>query len=85
MSATKRRRPFPNIVVKSVVEERLGRFVLVINEIEKVVYVRATDGVAPSAEERLNIEKFLRYKRSDIIHPTVKTGWGIQFALDLPM
>jgi hypothetical protein len=87
MSVThrKRRQSFPNIVVKSVVEERLGRFVLVINEMEKVVYVRPTSGGGPSPEERHNIEKFLRYKRPDIVHPTVATGWGIQFALDLPM
>jgi len=68
-----------------VIEERLGRFVLVINEMEKVVYIRPLDGRAPSPAERRNIEKFLRYKRPDIVHPTVTTGWGIQSALDLPM
>ncbi len=85
MSETKRKRPFPNIVVKSVIEEKLGRFVLVINEMEKVVYVRPTSDGGPSPEERHNIEKFLRYKYPYIVHPTVTTGWGIQFALDLPM
>ena len=81
----KKRQSFPNIVVKSVIELKLGRFVLVVNEMEKVVYIRHTSGGAPSHDERGNIEKFLRYKRPDIINPTVATGWGIQFALDLPM
>lgn len=85
MLATKPRRPFPNIVVKSVIELKLGRFVLLVNEMEKVVYIRHTSGGAPSPQERANIEKFLRYKRPDIVHPTVQTGWGIQFALDLTM
>ena len=80
-----KRKPSPNIVIKSVVEEHLGRFVLVINEMEKVVYIRPRDGRAPSMAEKLNIEKFLRYKRPDIIHPTCSTGWGIQSALDLPI
>lgn len=80
-----KRKPSPKIVVKSVVEEHLGRFLLVINEMEKVVYIRPVDGRAPSRAEKLNIEKFLRYKRPDIIHPTVQTGWGIQSALDLPI
>ncbi|NIO38977.1 MAG: hypothetical protein GTO41_01505 [Burkholderiales bacterium] len=71
--------------MKSELQERLGRFVLVINEMEKVVYIRPVDGRAPSKKERLNIEKFLRYKRPDIVHPTVQTGWGIQSSLDLPM
>ena len=81
----KPRQSFPSIVVKSVLEEKIGRFVLVINEMEKVVYIRPSDGRAPSQEERANIEKFLRYKRPDIVHPTITTGWGIQSALDLPM
>lgn len=85
MLATKAKRPFPNIVVKSVVELRLGRFVLVCNEMEKVVYIKPVDGGAPSRQERLCIDKFLRYKRPDIVHPTLTTGWGIQFALDLRM
>ena len=85
MLATTAKRQFPNIVVKSVVELRLGRFVLVCNEMEKVVYIRPLDGRAPSKKERVCIDKFLRYKRPDIIHPTVVTGWGIQSALDLPM
>ena len=85
MLATKAKRQFPNIVVKSVLELKLGRFVLVINEMEKVVYIRYTSGGAPSPGERRNIEKFLRYKRPDIINPTTATGWGIQFALDLLM
>ena len=76
------RRLFPSIIVKSVAEEKLGRFTLVINELEKVVYVRHT-GTGPSVEERANIEKFLRYKRPDIENPATATGWGIQFALDL--
>lgn len=80
----KRRQLFPNIVVKSVVEERLGRFTMTINEMEKVVYVRHT-GRGPSLMERANIEKFLRHKRPDIVNPKFATGWGIQFALDLPM
>ena len=76
------RRLFPSIIVKSVAEEKLGRFTLVINEMEKVVYVRHT-GTGPSPDERANIEKFLRYKRPDIVNPVTATGWGIQFALDL--
>jgi hypothetical protein len=79
------RKPSPKIVVKSTLELKLGRFVLVVNEMEKVVYIRPTDGRAPSRVERFNIEKYLRYKRPDIVHPTVQTGWGIQSALDLPM
>lgn len=85
MSVIQARRQFPNIVVKSVVELRLGRFVLVCNEMEKVVYIRPVDGRAPSRKERVCIDRFLRYKRPDIVHPTVQTGWGIQSALDLPM
>jgi hypothetical protein len=68
-----------------VLEEKLGRFVLTINEMEKVVYIRHQSGPGPSPEERANIEKFLRFKRPDIVNPTITTGWGIQFALDLPM
>ena len=86
MLATKRKlKPSPNIIVKSVIEENLGRFLLLINEMEKVVYIRPKDGAAPSQEERRNIEKFLRYKRPDIVHPTIQTGWGIQSSLDLPL
>ena len=85
MLATTAKRPFPNIVVKSVVELRLGRFVLVCNEMEKVVYIRPLDGRAPSRLEKFNINKYLRYKRPDIVHPTEFTGWGIQSALDLRM
>lgn len=81
----KKRQSFPNIVIKSVIELKIGRFVLVVNEMEKVVYIRPTSGGAPSPGERANIEKFLRYKRPDIIDPICATGWGIQFALDLLM
>ena len=81
----KPRQSFPNIVVKSVLELQLGRFVLVVNEMEKVVYIRHKSGGAPSPGERANIEKFLRYKRPDIINPVTATGWGIQFELDLLM
>ena len=81
----KPRQSFPNIVVKSVDEERLGRFVLLINEMEKVVYITPVDGRAPSKVERFNIEKFLRYKRPDIVNPAVSTGWGIQSTFDLPL
>lgn len=87
MLATKQkpRQSFPNIVVKSVIELQLGRFVLVINEMQKVVYIRHTSGGSPSPAERGNIEKFLRYKRPDIVNPSTATGWGIQFAFDLLM
>ncbi len=81
----KPRQSFPNIVVKSTLELKLGRFVLVINEMEKVVYIRPTSGGAASQDERYALEKFLRYKRPDIINSKVATGWGIQFALDLVM
>ena len=80
----KRKQSFPSIIVKSVVEEKIGRFVLTINEMERVVYVRH-HGTGPSPDERANIEKFLRYKRPDIVNPDEVTGWGIQFALDLPL
>lgn len=85
MLATTAKRQFPNIVVKSVIELRLGRFVLVVNEMEKVVYIRPTRGGSASPDERYALEKFLRYKRPDIINSKVSTGWGIQFALDLLM
>jgi hypothetical protein len=52
---------------------------------ERVVYIRPLDGRAPSRLEKFNINKYLRYKRPDIVHPTEFTGWGIQSALDLRM
>ena len=83
----------PAIIVRSVIQEKLGRFVIVIDELAQTVHVKTLDGVSPSRWEMNNIEKFLRYKRPDILltpgtarhEREVNTGWGIESAIDLPI
>lgn len=74
-----------SILIKSKARESigLGRFVLHIDDFEKLVRIEVLEGPSPNAQERRNIEKYLKYKRPDIIRDEIITGWGIQGAIDL--
>lgn len=62
---------------------RLGRFVLHIDDFAKLVRIEIKQGPGISADERRNVEKFLKIKRPDIIRDDTHTGWGIEASIDL--
>lgn len=74
-----------SILIKSKARESigLGRFVLHIDDFAKLVRIEILEGPALNAQERRNLEKYLKYKRPDIIRDEVMTGWGIEAAIDL--
>lgn len=62
---------------------RLGRLVIHIDDFSKLVRIETLQGGGLSAIERRNVEKFLKYKRPDIIRDNSSTGWGIEASIDL--
>lgn len=64
---------------------RLGRAVIHIDDFKKLVRIETLQGPGLSAIERRNIEKFLKYKRPDIIRDETSTGWGIEGSIDLSL
>lgn len=74
-----------SILIKSKARESigLGRFVLHIDDFAKLVRIEILEGPALNAQERRSVEKYLKYKRPDIIRDKVVTGWGIEAAIDL--
>jgi hypothetical protein len=71
------------ILSKGRESHRLGRVVLHIDDFEKLVRIEILQGPGLSRLERRNIEKFLKYKRPDIVRDETHTGWGIEAAIDL--
>ena len=74
-----------SILIQSKAREslRLGRLVLHVDDFAKLVRIEILEGPGLSVQERRNVEKFLKYKRPDIIRDEIKTGWGIEAAIDL--
>jgi hypothetical protein len=66
------------IIVKSKLEIPLGRFRLLIDEMQKLVSIRWVAGDAPDQAELKSIDKFLRYKRPDILSEHAMTGWAME-------
>ena len=73
------------IIVKSRFEERIGRFVLLVDQMASVVQIKSLNGIPPTQQERRNLEKFMHYKHPEIMNETIQTGWGIEYAMEIPL
>lgn len=62
---------------------RLGRFVLHIDDFQKLVRIEVLSGRAPNQMERRNIEKYLKVIRPDIMRDEVHTGWALESSIDI--
>lgn len=75
----------PLILSKARESKRLGRFVLHMDDFQKLVRVEVLSGPAPNRMERRNIEKYLKVIRPDILRDEVRTGWALESSIDIPI
>jgi uncharacterized protein YjhX (UPF0386 family) len=72
------------ILSRGVTQESIGRLVMDIDSMKKVVKVRCRDGTALTQSELDIVKKYLSYHRPDIINKAgIQTGWALTGELQI--